>query len=290
MSQTRTTILLLVASLALTACGSPGPSQIDIAGTIDAAVGATVEALPSRTPVPALATPSQTPTQPNPVIPTEEATTPVTPAVQASVGVGVSVSLTTNCRTGPSLAYPRVFSIDPGVVAQVAGRSSDNSYWYIANPEQSQQHCWIWGKYATVTGDVSLLPVVTPEPVPAQQIDFTMYRHSFTQCGTARVALVVVNSGLTTFKSARVQVRDVTANNNIYGPVTDSSPFGDNPTSCPRDKSGESLAPGATAYLVIPLNDIKAGNQAAAYVNLCTKDDGEGTCVTKSAYFRLPSE
>jgi hypothetical protein len=140
---------------------------------------------------------------------------------------------------------------------------------------------------ATVASPTEL-PVSTLPPTLVPQVVFTLYRHSFSECGSERVSFIVINNGFAKFESAKVQIRDVTADNNIYGPVTDNHPFGDNPSSCPRDKGSESLAPGATAYLVIPMQDIKSGNQAAAYVTLCTQDDAKGSCVTRGAYFILP--
>lgn len=285
----RALLLSLVASLILAACGAPAApasSGVDLAATVDASVKATVDALPGQAAAAALPTALPTAT-PKPTlavtqIPTE---TPVPAQLPASVGV----SLATNCRTGPGLAYPQVFSLQPGQTADVKGRSADSSYWFIANPDQSGESCWIWGEYATVEGDVSSLPVLTPSPAPSPPVNFVMYRHSFSECGSTRVSLVVTNVGTVTFKSARVRIEDLTATNHVYGPNTLSDPFGDNPTSCPKDKSGSSLAPGGTAYIVIPMNDFHAGNEAGAYVTLCTGDDATGSCITRGAFFRLPS-
>ena len=288
MSVLRAFLLTLVMSLMVAACGAPGAPAaggVDLAGTIDAAVGATVAALPGQPVAAALPTslPTATPMPALAVtqIPTE---TPPPPPLPARVGV----TLATNCRTGPGLAYPKVFSLQPGQLAEIKARSTGNDYWYIVNPDKSAETCWIWGEYATVEGDVSSLPVLTPAPAPNPPVDFVMYRQGFSECGSTRVSLAVTNVGTATFKSARVQIEDLTASNNVYGPVTESDPFGDNPTSCPKDKSGSSLAPGATAYIVIPMKDFHAGNEAAAYVKLCTGDDASGTCITRAAYFRLP--
>ncbi len=289
MSVVRTLPLSLLFSLMVAACGAPGApavSGVDLAATVDAAVNATVFARPSE-PVAAslptaLPTVTPQPTLAVTLIPTQS---PVPPTVPAQVGV----SLATNCRTGPGLAYPRVFSLQPGQLADVKGRSTGNSYWFIANPDQSNDTCWIWGEYATVEGDVSSLPVLTPEPAPSPLVNFVMYRHGFSECGSTRVSLVVTNAGTVTFKSARVRIEDLTASNHVYGPNTLSDPFGDNPTSCPKDKSGSSLAPGATAYIVVPMDDFHAGNEAAAYVTLCTGDNATGSCITRGVFFRLPS-
>jgi hypothetical protein len=102
------------------------------------------------------------------------------------------------------------------------------------------------------------------------------------------LSLIVVNSGLTLFRSARIHVEDLTADTDLAGPRLDPHPFADNPSSCPRDEGSNSLPPGATGYLVIPLSEFEGGNEGLAKITLCTDDDGKGECVTKSAFFRLP--
>lgn len=283
MKTARAVLLSLAAPSLLTACAGPAPSEAELAELIDASVKATVHALADQPPTTATPLPSQTPTHTS----TPTATVSLTPT---PVPPNVSVSLATNCRTGPSISYPYVLSFRPGQVAHVTARSTVENYWYIANPEQGDEHCWLWGEYATLEGDVGSLPVLTPEPSPVPQMDFTLYRHSFSECGSKRVNLIVINNSGTTFKSARLQVEDLTASNNLHGPSVESSPFADNPSSCPSDKSGTRLRPGETAYIIIPLHPFDAGNNAAAYVRLCTRDDGTGSCVTKSAYFQLPGD
>ncbi len=89
------------------------------------------------------------------------------PAFTATTAVvQVSVYVATNCRTGPSVAYPRVGGLQVGQVAHVVGRNADNTYWVIQNPGQTNQTCWLWGQFATLTGDITALPVITPPPPP----------------------------------------------------------------------------------------------------------------------------
>lgn len=281
-------VALSMAFLAgVVACAPATPDDAALGQPFETALKGTFDALSSRTME--AAEPSSTPTAAPTMFPTitPASTLSPTPAPQA---LSVSVSLATNCRTGPGVAYPRVGSLEPGQLAQVVARSTEDDYWYIVDPEQSDVKCWIWGAHATVVGDVGLLPVFTPEPRPAAMLDFTLYRLNFSECGSPRVSLVVVNTGSITFKSARLHIQDLTATNNVYGPVTDSHPFADNPSSCPKDKGSASLSPGATAYLVVPMQDFNSGNQAAAYVTLCTEDDGQGDCMTRGVFFRLPDD
>ena len=77
----------------------------------------------------------------------------------------VSVSLDTNCRTGPSTAYDSVGALLVGQSAEVVGKYSSANWWIIQNPSEPGT-CWIWGQYASVTGDTSSLPEMTPPPPP----------------------------------------------------------------------------------------------------------------------------
>lgn len=77
----------------------------------------------------------------------------------------VSVSLNTNCRKGPGQAYEIIGELRVGETAEVVGRHPEGTYWVIIEPRFGRQ-CWLWGKYADVTGDTSQLNVFTPPPLP----------------------------------------------------------------------------------------------------------------------------
>ncbi len=285
MNVTRAALISLAGLIVLAACAVPTPIEADLIGT---AVKGTVEAQASLPPITASPTPSQMPTSSQ--APTSASTlTPIATLTPTPLPLMASVSLATNCRTGPGLAYPFVLSFKPGQVAQVTARSTVEDYWYIANPDQGDEFCWLWGEYATVEGDASILPVLTAEPSPIPRLDFTMYRHSFSECGSTRVVFTVVNKSATTFRSARIHVEDLSTSSDLHGPRKELHPFSDNPSSCPRDKDNF-FPPGAVAYILIPISSFEAGNDAIANIKLCTEDDGGGDCVTKLAYFRLPDD
>ena len=81
----------------------------------------------------------------------------------------VTVSRSTNCRTGPGQDYDRIGALTVGQEAEVIARNADSSYWIIRNPNRAGE-CWLWGFYATVEGPTANLPVweppSTPTPVP----------------------------------------------------------------------------------------------------------------------------
>ncbi len=117
--------------------------------TATTAVGETPELVATDTPE-FTPTPSMTPT----------ITSTATPSVPM-----VKVSQNTNCRTGDSTAYDLIGALLVGETAEVVGRSAAGDYWIIQNPDRAGT-CWLWGNYATVSGDTSGLPVMTPPPTP----------------------------------------------------------------------------------------------------------------------------
>ena len=272
-------LVSLVGGLLLVACAVPTPGETDL---FETAVIGTVEALASLPASTSTPTPSQTPTPTN--TPTPTATLSPTPLPPLA-----SVSLATNCRAGPGSAYAFVLSFQPGEVAEVTAKSTVEDYWYIVSPNQSDENCWLWGEYATVEGDVSTLPVLTPAPAPTPRIDFTVNLYGFIECGPTHVVLRVVNNSGTTFMTASLEAVDLSASRGLNGPRIERHPFAQVPSDCPPDH-GNFFPPGAAAYIVIPLSSFTGGNDAMATVKLCTEDYGGGDCVTKPAYFRLPAD
>ncbi len=88
----------------------------------------------------------------------------ITPILSTSAP-SVSVSVDTNCRSGPGKEYDYLTNLPVGVKAEVVGKytSSNPVYWII---KRDSTTCWLWGQYATVEGDTSSLPEMTPPPTP----------------------------------------------------------------------------------------------------------------------------
>jgi hypothetical protein len=84
--------------------------------------------------------------------------------------ITVSVSVNTNCRTGPGTAFPIVGALAVGQTAEVVGRSASSDNWIIRLPGSPSVTCWLWGQYATVVGNTVGLPVYTPPPTPTAVI------------------------------------------------------------------------------------------------------------------------
>ena len=91
----------------------------------------------------------------------------------ASGAPSVTVSIATNCRTGPGQAYSSIYGLPVDVAAEVVGKNTSTNYWIINIPG-SNNTCWLWGQYATVTGDTSGLQNVAIPPTPTFTITPTL--------------------------------------------------------------------------------------------------------------------
>jgi hypothetical protein len=96
----------------------------------------------------------------------ETPTITVTPTLGAPI---VHVSVDTNCRFGPGDVYDYQGALLVGEESEVAGKLADESFWYIENPDAPPPYCWIWGAYASITGDKSGIPILTPPPTPTPE-------------------------------------------------------------------------------------------------------------------------
>ena len=157
--------LMLAALLAvLTGCNLPqaSPPPINLQATVAAQAQATLNAqggsaltpLPPSTTLPSPAAPAASPTP----SPTARPTNTPSPAPAR-----LSVSVDTNCRKGPGEPFERVGVLFAGQKAEVLGQSTVGNYWVVRLP--NGKVCWIWGQYATVTGNRPF-PPMTPPPTP----------------------------------------------------------------------------------------------------------------------------
>jgi hypothetical protein len=155
----KTIFVGLIFILGLSACNLPSQATPDPLEEAEDAVTATLLALTANPP-PATETPVNTP------LPTETGT--ITPTYTPSVPM-VTVSTNTNCRTGPGVVYDLIGALLVGEQAVVVGKFSAGNYWIINNPDASGT-CWLWGQYATVTGNTAGLQEYAAPPTPTPTV------------------------------------------------------------------------------------------------------------------------
>lgn len=85
--------------------------------------------------------------------------------------VTATVSVATNCRTGPDVNYSLLMVVQPGSTMQVVGKYTPKTYWIINMPTGGT--CWLWGQYASISGNPAPLPEIAapPPPVVVQSSD-----------------------------------------------------------------------------------------------------------------------
>jgi hypothetical protein len=95
-------------------------------------------------------------------LPTSTAT--ITPTLTLTVPM-ISVSVDTNCRTGPGNVYDLLGFLKVGEAAEIIGWEGVGNFYVIKEPRGSKE-CWLWANYATVSGSTAGLKVYAIPPTP----------------------------------------------------------------------------------------------------------------------------
>ena len=250
-------------------------------------------ALPSNTPEP-IVPPTDAPIPSSTDTPPPSPTFTPSPSPTESVPM-VSVSLDTNCRSGPGQAYDILGVLLVGERARIVARAETGFYWIIENPDRSGT-CWLWAEYATVTGNTSGLlvmtapPSPTPTPTNTPALDFKVNYDNFHDCGgTIHMTFYVVNTGSLPLESVDVAIVQIAGSVPRFVGVTDA-PFVPSAGSCPPGNLV--LAPGDSAYVAVPVGPAPApppnpGEHAATF-KFCSADGMAGMCLYTEIRFIIP--
>ena len=275
---------LLIVSLACVVPGVPAPTQdLNFLGTavmstmvsgttLTALAGVPVELVDTPTPGPTF-TPSFTPS----------ATVSPTPVFTSTPSIPlVGVTVPTNCRVGPGKVYDRVGALLVGQVAEVVGRNLNGNYWYIRNPNDPNSYCWLWGEYATVTGNFAALPVFTPPPTPTPMPDFAADYDGLETCSGWWTDFDLTNTGGVSFESLSLTVtdRDTDVVVSMYTDVFH------NIDGCTDTDTRDRLNPGDSRVVSAPLFTYNpTGHRLRATITLCSRDGQNGMCITDTINF-----
>ena len=280
------TVLVLVSlacvvpSLSVAPTPLPGAMETQVAQMIVVALTQTAQSIPP-TPIPT-DTPPFTFT---PELPTFTPTVTVTPSpvfTPTSAIPLISVSVATNCRVGPGRVYDRVGALVVGQTAEVIGRNNAGNYWYIRNPNRTTDFCWLWGEYATVTGNLAALPVFTPPPTPTPMPNFDPDYGGRDSCVGWWVEIDLYNNGGIQFKSVALTVRDLDTDVSLTL-YTDG--FVDN-DGCTDSVTRSNLNPGDTRVVSSPAFTYDPNDHdLRATITLCSNLGQSGTCVTRVLEF-----
>ena len=276
--------VLLIVSLA---CAMPAPASTQDVNSLGTAIMQTMVSAVTQTagvvvPIDVVNSPVPTFTPESPTL-TPTATLSPTPVFTFTPPVPqVSVSVDTNCRVGPGKVYDRVGALLVGQVSEVVGRDYTGSYWYIRNPNQSGGFCWLWGEYATVTGNWAVLPQYTPPPTPTPMPAFEAFYDDLDTCAGWWVDIELDNTGGLAFRSISLTVRD-TETDATVSMLTDGFT---NIDGCLDSSRKDVLNPGDTRVVSSPAFAYNpVDHELRATITLCSNLGQSGTCVTEVIEF-----
>jgi uncharacterized protein YgiM (DUF1202 family) len=312
-----TVLILFLSTLALSACnlpfgGAAAPTEPEVAAIYTSAALTLQVQLTQNAPTQAPATEAPpagetqaAPTPPaveTPVPPTAEAATPTQEATPTELPVvtvtpmypTISASQNTNCREGPSKDYKILGMLAVGQTAEVYGRNSDQTWWYIQNLSSPGQFCWIWNQTTTVVGNTTGLAVITPPPPPATATltatpgaGFSASFSKVHDCSGTRTAIFQINNtGGTDLESLNLKIVDQTSSTTLFGPSSSDAPFMGSSSECPP--GGDTLEAGKTLYVGGGIGSGNSGHTGRATIKLCTDDGLGGTCIEKTVDFTIP--
>ena len=59
-----------------------------------------------------------------------------------------------NCRFGPATSYAVIGALLLGRQAEIIGRNTDSTWWYVRNPSDPSTSCWLSAEFVQTVGDV----------------------------------------------------------------------------------------------------------------------------------------
>lgn len=282
----RSPLLLSAAVLAVAAlaCGQfapaappqdPNAAEVSIAQTVAARQTEAALVNPPTatfTSLPALATLTFEPTL--------SSTPELTPTLETPL---ITVSADTNCRTGPGQVFERVGMLLVGETAEIVGREPRGEYWLIPNPDESDvEYCWVWGEYATVTGNLLPLLFASPPPTPVLNVNISHAR--LESCnGIWWVDFKLENLSVVSFRSISLIVRDATTNTVVTMELNGFT----NKDGCGTTSTVEALIAGGTVTVSSSAFGYNpSGNNLGAKIKLCTSLDRTGACLERELTFK----
>lgn len=287
-SNLRKTSLIVMVFLILLSCNIPNgnlspaneTSGADIFETARSAADATLTEL-------AMILPSNTATV---MVVDSTLPPPISPVTPTSSKPMVTVSKETNCRSGQGTIFEWVGSLKPGETAEVVAMDTNRQYYYIRNPLNQASFCWLWGNYATTSGDYSAVPLFTPMPTPTLTItptltpDFSVVDLKLDSCVGWTIQVKVNNTGSITWSSGSVIAKDNVTSTTLLERT--SNQFEDWNGCLSASPIQGDLAPGEIGSLhSFDFMSNPAGHAILLTIKLCSMDGMAGSCITKQVTF-----
>jgi hypothetical protein len=273
---------VVCACVLLTACNAGLAQQAAVEGTLTMeALSVLVQStLDASVVQPTLPPPPVVPTAtPQPALPAESPTPTVTPA---PVIPQATISQNTNCRSGPGTVYDLVYSALAGGSFTIIAGSTVPEYVVIEIPNKPGQTCWLWTRYASLSGDVNSLAKQPAPPTPTPSVGFSLEYSRINSCVGWGIEFKVVNTSSLTLKSYKVRVEDTDTGHTI----DQSADHFDRHQGCTIDTAIAELGAGDKGYAYaydFPYDP--SGHTLKGKVTACTELGLGGECSSRSATF-----
>lgn len=208
-------------------------------------------------------------------------------------GVWLTVLENTNCRSGPGSIYDWVTLINAGQMAEAVARNPNNDYYYVHNPNSTGGFCWLWSKYSSITGNITTLPVFTPQPTPTPKVtptfttppaDLSINYIDVQKCGLMYAfQFKVKNTGSVTWQSYKLVIVDKTTDTTF----TQEKDKFYGVSSCILGGAQEDLTAGEDSLLAnetgnFDYNPAGIGHTYLVTITVYTNNGRTGTSVSKS--------
>lgn len=294
--------LMLVCCASISACALPTRQEQIKQGSLQTAVvDSLVGTQAAGTLTAIIPTPTVTPLPPTPVPDTPTPSLTPRPSLTATMeGVWLTVQKDANCLSGPGSGYETLLLVKSGTMVEVMALEKWNSYYYIRDPGNFSQYCWIPVDSSPVTGNVARLPVITAQPLPAPEItvtgtpaigDFSVSFENVVNCKDSYgIVLYVQNTGRIIWRSVRVILTDNTTRQSF---IHDSNLFRGtttDPCSLDMENAQDDLVNGEGS-LVACVNSGQfkynpTGHDFSVRITLYSQDGRTGKSVDKVITFK----
>ena len=189
-------------------------------------------------------------------------------------------SANTHCRIGQGTFFQWLVTMQQGESSEAVGIDTSGDYWYIRRPDQPNDFCWLWGKYATPSGPYDSLPVYTPMPTPTPGFDFKLTFYNVTHCvGNSYVQFQIDNNGSFTLESWESTGTDNSGGIANLAVQEDKFFYHDN---CPTTQLQNDLEPGEGSYLNVTFLADPTGHNLTVKIKVCAENGMAGECLKKT--------
>src|SRR6266542_3341804 len=128
----------------------------------------------------------------------------ITPTSTASIALASPKDQPVNCRFGPAISYAAIGALNLGRQAEVIGKNSDSSWWYVRNPSDPSTSCWLSAVFVDVVGNVESLPVVSPPDIMVTSINVSIEPPAMNVACDAFPQVVIISAQITATGPSKV--------------------------------------------------------------------------------------